>query len=58
MVNYMTGTKTYLVAAAMAAYGVGGYLRGAHSVDVMMQWILNGAGIAGLRHGIKTEVQK
>lgn len=54
----MSGLKTYLVAAAMAAYAIGGYAMGFHDADHMTQILLYAAGIAGLRHGITNEVNK
>lgn len=54
----MTGTKTYIVAALMAVYAIGGYLLGLHGTDVMMNTLLTAAGIAGLRHSNTTEVEK
>lgn len=54
----MAGYKTYLVALATAAYGVGGYLLGLHGADVMLQCLLAAGGLAGLRHGVTTETAK
>lgn len=54
----MTGKKTYIAAAVMAAYAVAGYVLSIHTSDTMMQLLLTAAGLAGLRHGITTETQK
>ncbi len=54
----MAGSKSYIVAALMAAYAIGGYALGLHGADVMMQVLLAAAATAGLRHGITTEASK
>lgn len=54
MVNFLTGYKTYIVAAGMAAYAIIGYSLGYIDATVMAQRLLEAAAFAGLRLGISS----
>lgn len=48
----LKGYKTYLVMAGLVAYGIGGWLAGAHDVHKALELILEGFGLGALRGGI------
>jgi hypothetical protein len=50
----MTGWKTYLAAAGLAVFAVGGYFAGVHDQAEMVKYLLEAAALAGLRHAITT----
>jgi hypothetical protein len=53
----LQGSKTYLVAIATVVYGLG-ISKAWWPHSVLADSILGGGGIAALRSGVKTEVQK
>lgn len=56
--NFLTGKKTYAVAAGAILSAVGGVLSGQVSWFEALLLVINGAGLASLRGGVTTEVKK
>lgn len=52
----MQGKKTYMVAAGFVLVAVGQWMTGDATVAESVNQILMGLGLAGVRHGVKTEV--
>ena len=48
----VNGYKTYLVAAAIVVYAIGGFALGLHSQDRVIELFLQSFALVGLRHGI------
>lgn len=51
-----TGKKTYLVAVAILAYAIGGWVAGFLDINTSIKLILEGLGLGALRHGISTGI--
>ena len=49
----LSGWKTYIVGACSILYGVAGFVLGKHDYDTMMQLVILGLGMMGLKSAIK-----
>ena len=52
------GYKTYLTAAAIGVYAIGGFAMGLHSQDRVVELFLQAFALVGLRHGIAKESRR
>lgn len=52
MLKTINGYKTYLTAAAIVVYAIGGFALGLQSADQAVELVLQAFAIVGLRHGI------
>ena len=52
MWDKIDGYKTYLTAAAIGVYAIGGFAMGLHSQDRVIELFLQASALIGLRHGI------
>lgn len=54
----MNGLKTYAIAVCVALGAVGAFLQDQISGKELVEALFAAAGLAGLRHGVATEIKK